>query len=130
MSDTISDFLTVIRNAYRANKSTCTAKYSKMHKAIAEILKDEGYLAGVGEGTDAKGHKQLELTLKYVNDTPALMGIKRVSTPGRRLYFQATNIPRTLGGLGVGILTTSRGVMRDRDARQQKVGGEMICTVW
>lgn len=130
MSDTISDFLTVIRNAYRANRETCTAKYSKMHKAIAGILKDEGYIGDVTEGVDANGHKNLEITLKYIDDTPALLGIKRVSTPGRRLYFQSTDIPRTLGGLGIGILTTSRGVMRDRDARRQKVGGEMICSVW
>lgn len=130
MSDSISDFLTIIRNAYRANRDDCTAKYSKIHKAIAQILKEEGYLADVGEGVDANGHKNIVLTLKYVNDTPALMGIKRVSSPGRRLYYQATNIPRTLGGLGVGILTTSRGILRDREARQQKVGGEMICSVW
>lgn len=130
MSDTISDFLTVIRNAYRANRETCTARYSKMHRAIAGILKEEGYIQDVTEGTDDNGHKNLVLTLKYVGDTPALLGIKRVSTPGRRLYFQSTDIPRTLGGLGIGILTTSRGVMRDRDARRQKVGGEMICSVW
>lgn len=130
MSDTISDFLTVIRNAYRANRETCTAKHSKMHKAIATILQEEGYIGGVSEGVDANGHKNLVITLKYVDDVPALMGIKRMSSPGRRLYFQSTEIPRTLGGLGVGILTTSRGVLRDRDARQQKVGGEMICSVW
>ncbi len=130
MSDTISDFLTIIRNAYRANRESCTAKYSKMHKAIAEILKEEGYISDVSEGVDVNGHKNLVLTLKYVDEVPALMGIKRMSKPGRRLYFQSTEIPRTLGGLGVGILTTSRGVMRDRDARQQKIGGEMICTVW
>lgn len=130
MSDSISDFLTIIRNAYAANKDTCSAKYSKIHRAIAQILKDEGYLNSVDEGEDPNGHKCLVLSLKYVDDTPALSGIKRVSRPGRRLYFQSTEIPRTLGGLGVGILTTSRGVLRDRDARQQNVGGELICSVW
>ena len=130
MSDSISDFLTIIRNAYGANKDTCSAKYSKIHRAIAQILKDEGYLKSVDEGEDSNGHKCLVLSLKYVDDTPALSGIKRVSRPGRRLYFQCTEIPRTLGGLGVGILTTSRGVLRDRDARQQNVGGELICSVW
>ena len=68
--------------------------------------------------------------MKYVDGIPALTGIKRVSTPGRRLYFQAREIPRTLGGLGVGILTTSRGVLKDKDARRQNVGGEMICAIW
>jgi small subunit ribosomal protein S8 len=130
MSDSISDFLTTIRNAYTANKDSCSAKYSKLHRSIAEILKDEGYLKSVEEGEDSLGHKTIVLNLKYVDDTPALSGIKRVSRPGRRLYFQAREIPRTLGGLGVGILTTSRGVLRDRDARQQNVGGELICSVW
>lgn len=130
MSDTISDFLTVIRNAYKARKETCTGKYSKMHRAIAEILKSEGYIGDVSESADDNGHKCLVIHLKYVDENPALLGIKRVSTPGRRLYFQSTDIPRTLGGLGVGILTTSKGVLRDRDARQMNVGGEMICSVW
>ncbi len=130
MSDNISDFLTILRNAYRANKETCTARYSKLHRAIADILKEEGYLLDVREGEDANGHKCLVLDLKYVDDTPALSGIKRVSRPGRRLYFQSREIPRTVGGLGLGILTTSRGVLRDRDARQQNIGGELICSVW
>lgn len=130
MSDNISDFLTILRNAYRANLDTCSARYSKMHRAIAEILKEEGYLRDVKEATDDQGHKCLVIELKYVDDAPAITGIKRVSRPGRRLYFQSRDIPRTLGGLGVGILTTSRGVLRDRDARQQNVGGELICSVW
>lgn len=130
MSDPISDFLTLIRNAYTANKETCTARYSKMQKSIADILKEEGYLRDVQELTDERGHKYLQLTLKYVDDVPAMTGIKRVSRPGRRLYFQSGSIPRTLGGLGVGILTTSRGVLRDRDARRQNLGGELICSVW
>ena len=130
MSDPISNFLTIIRNAYRAGKETAEGRYSKLHWRIAKILEEEGYLDQVEEGTDAKGHKCIVLHLKYVDDTPALRGIKRVSKPGRRLYFGSTEIPRTLGGLGTGILTTSRGILKDRDARQQKVGGELICSVW
>jgi len=130
MSDNISDFLTILRNAYRANLDDCTVRFSKMHKAIAEILKEEGYVRDVKEGATDDGHKCLVIDLKYVDDTPAITGIKRVSRPGRRLYFQSRDIPRTLGGLGVGILTTSRGVLRDRDARQQNIGGELICSVW
>jgi small subunit ribosomal protein S8 len=129
MSDPISDFLTIIRNAYRAGKDTCDARYSKIHLRIAEILKEEGYLREV-EKHDNDGKPVLHLTLKYVDEVPALTGIKRVSTPGRRLYFQSRDIPRTLGGLGVGILTTSRGVLKDKEARRQKVGGEMICAIW
>jgi len=130
MSDNISDFITIIRNAYRAGKATCDGKYSKIHLAIASILKDEGYIRDVTESTNEHGHKNITLTLKYVNDTPALTDIRRESRPGCRLYYQSREIPRTLGGLGIGILTTSRGVLRDREARQRNIGGEMICSVW
>jgi small subunit ribosomal protein S8 len=129
MSDPISDFLTIIRNAYRANKDSCDARYSKIHLRIAEILKEEGYLSDV-EKIDQDGKPYLRLSLKYVNEAPALTGVKRISTPGRRLYFQSREIPRTLGGLGIGILTTSRGILKDRDARRENVGGEMICAIW
>lgn len=129
MSDPISNFLTVIRNAYRANKETCEARYSGIHLRIAEILKEEGYLKEV-EKIEDNGKQFIRLHLKYVNETPAVTGIKRVSKPGRRLYFQSRDIPRTLGGLGVGILTTSQGILKDRDARRQNVGGELICAIW
>ena len=129
MSDPISDFLTVIRNAYRAGKDTCDTRYSKIHLRIAEILKEEGYIRSV-EKVDDNGKSHLRIELKYVDEVPALTGIKRVSRPGRRLYFQSREIPRTLGGLGVGILTTSRGILKDRDARRENVGGEMICAIW
>ena len=129
MSDPISDFLTVIRNAYRAGKETCDTRYSKIHQNIAEILKEEGYIRSV-EKVDNEGKPYLRIELKYVDEVPALTGIKRVSRPGRRLYFQSREIPRTLGGLGVGILTTSRGILKDRDARRENVGGELICAIW
>ena len=129
MSDPISDFLTVIRNAYRAGKETCDTRYSKMHQRIAEILLEEGYIREVAK-VEVEGKPALRINLKYVNEVPAVTGIKRVSRPGRRMYFQSRDIPRTLGGLGVGILTTSHGILKDRDARQQKVGGELICAIW
>jgi small subunit ribosomal protein S8 len=129
MSDPISDFLTVIRNAYRAGKDNCDTRFSKLHLSIATILKEEGFIREV-EKLDVDGKASLRLTLKYVDEVPALTGIKRVSKPGRRMYFQSREIPRTLGGLGVGILTTSRGILKDRDARKQNVGGEMICAIW
>jgi small subunit ribosomal protein S8 len=129
MSDPISDFLTIIRNAYRASKPSCVTRYSKIHLRIAQILEDEGYLAGVKE-IEVGGLPALHLDLKYVDEVPAVTGIKRVSTPGRRLYFQSKEIPKTLGGLGVGILTTSQGILKDRDARRGNIGGEMICAIW
>lgn len=129
MSDPISDFLTLIRNAYRAGKESCDARYSKMHRRIAEILQQEGYIREV-EQLEVNGKPVLRLQLKYVDEVPALTGIRRISRPGRRMYFQSREIPRTLGGLGIGILTTSRGILKDRDARRENVGGEMICSIW
>lgn len=130
MSESISNFITVIRNASRARKGECTAKYSKMHESIAEILKREGYISNFEFGTDSNGHKNLVIKLKYVDEQPAITDIQRVSKPGRRLYYKAKDIPRVLGGLGTGILTTNKGVMRDRDARRNNLGGEMVCAVW
>lgn len=128
--DTIGDFLTIIRNASNAQKATCTTRYSRMKAGIAQILKDEGYIADFREVEGDKGQKSLELKLKYVNSESAIVGLERFSTPGRRLYAGYTEIPRVLGGLGISILTTSKGVLKDRDARRFKVGGEVICKVW
>lgn len=128
--DTIGDFLTIIRNASTARKETTVAQHSKMRLALLKILKDEGYISDFSEGEDAKGFKTLHITFKYVGDTPAITGIERHSTPGRRLYYGVREIPRVLGGLGVAILTTSKGVMRAREARENGVGGELVCKVW
>lgn len=128
--DTIGDFLTIIRNASMAKKDVCTAQLSKMRVSIAQILKQEGFISDYSEEENEKGFKQINLHLKYVNSVPAITGIERHSTPGRRLYYGVREIPRVLGGLGVAILTTSKGVMRARDAREQGVGGELICKVW
>ncbi len=130
MNDPISDFLTRIRNASLARKAECSAQQSKLKRAIAGILKDEGFIRGFEERKDERGHPELVVQLKYVDGVPAITGIKSVSKPGCRLYYKATEIPRVLGGLGVAILTTSKGVVNDRDARRNKVGGELICNVW
>ena len=106
--DSIGDFLTIVRNASTAGKDTCTAQWSKIREGIAAILKDEGYIGGVS----------------------ALTGITRVSTPGCRMYYEYRNIPRVLNGMGISILTTSKGVLKDADCRAQKVGGEILCKVW
>lgn len=128
--DTIGDFLTVIRNGSTAGKKHCSTPYSKMREAIAGILKEEGFLEDFRENEDKRGFKTLELELKFVGDTPAITGIQRHSTPGCRMYYGSREIPRVLGGLGLAILTTSRGVMRAREAREKGVGGELVCKVW
>ena len=128
--DTIGDYLTIIRNASSARKSSCTTQHSKLRVAIASILKSEGYIKDFSEGQNEKGFKTITLTLKFSADTPAITGIQRHSKPGRRLYYGSQDIPRVLGGLGVAILTTSKGVMRARDAREAGVGGELLCKVW
>jgi small subunit ribosomal protein S8 len=130
MSDPLSDFLTSLRNASQARLPECAAPHSKIKVSIARILKEEGYVSDVGEGSDERGHKTVIVKLKYVGGEPAINGLKRVSTPGRRLYTRSTEIPRVLNGLGISILSTSRGLMKDGDARRQKVGGELICNVW
>ena len=128
--DTIGDFLTILRNGSAARKESCTTYFSKIREGIASILKDEGYISDYEVSTAEKGRKFITVTLKYVKDTPALAGISRVSTPGRRVYCSYREIPRVLGGLGIAILTTSKGIMRAREARRNKVGGELICNVW
>jgi len=130
MTDPISDFLTRLRNASRARLDECVAPHSKMKESLAGILKNEGYVADVSTGSDAKGHKTLIVKMKYVDGQPALTGLDRVSTPGRRLYFRYTDIPRVLNGLGISILSTSKGLLKDQDCRRQKAGGELLCNVW
>jgi small subunit ribosomal protein S8 len=130
MTDPISDFLTRLRNASKARQSECVSPHSKLKEAIAAILKAEGYILGYADGTDAQGHKTLVVQMKYVDGSPVITGIDRVSTPGRRLYYRYTEIPRVLNGLGISILSTSKGLMKDQDCRRNKAGGELICNVW
>ncbi len=129
-TDPISDFLTRIRNASSAGKDECVSPHSKMKAEIARILKEEGFIGDFSEGKDEKGHKTLVVELKYIDGEPSINGLERVSRPGLRLYSKSTDIPRVLNGLGVCILTTPQGLMKDRDARRQKLGGEMVCNVW
>jgi small subunit ribosomal protein S8 len=130
MTDPISDFLTRIRNASKARLDECIAPHSNLKESVAAILKAEGYVADHSNGTDAQGHKTLVVKMKYVDGAPAITGLKRVSTPGRRLYYSYSDIPRVLNGLGIGILSTSKGLMKDADCRRNKAGGELICNVW
>lgn len=130
MTDPISDFLTRLRNASKAGRAECVAPHSKLKESLAGILKAEGFVREVATGTDERGHKTLVVTLKYVDNAPVISGLKRSSTPGRRLYYGYQDLPRVLNGLGVAIVSTSKGLMKDQDARRQKLGGELICTVW
>jgi small subunit ribosomal protein S8 len=130
MTDPISDFLTRLRNASKARLEKCICPHSNLKLGIATILKNEGYVGGYNEGVDERGHKTLIVTMKYVDGTPAISGLNRASTPGRRLYFSYADIPRVLNGLGISIISTSRGLMKDADCRRNKAGGELICNVW
>lgn len=130
MTDPVSDFLTRLRNASKAGLAECVSPHSKLKESLAAILKSEGFVSEVSTGTDDKGHKTVIVKLKYVDNAPAITNLSRVSTPGRRLYYSYTEIPRVLNGLGISILSTSKGLLKDQDARRQKVGGELLCNVW
>ena len=130
MNDPISDFLTRLRNASHARLAECVLPHSRLKAGLARILMDEGYVSGVSESVDDVGHKTLVVQMKYVDGVPAITGLKRVSTPGRRLYTRYSEIPRVLNGLGISIISTSQGLMKDRDARRNKLGGELVCNVW
>lgn len=128
--DTIGDFLTTIRNGSMATKPVIQARHSKLRESIASILKREGYLLGYSIKEADNGVKTLKVKLKFKGEQPVIAGISRESKPGCRTYFQYADIPPVLGGLGISILTTSRGVLTGDQARKQKVGGELLCTVW
>ena len=129
-TDPIADFLTRIRNASSAKKESVTVPGSKMLSRLTEILKEEGFIENfkmVEEGS----RKLIRIHLRYLKGKkPAIQTLRRLSTPGLRRYVATDGIPRVLGGLGISIISTSRGVMSDRKARQEKVGGELICQVW
>jgi small subunit ribosomal protein S8 len=129
-SDPIADMLTRVRNALRAKHQKVDVPASKLKMEIARILKEEGYIINFKLAEDG-AQKSIRLYLKYTPaNEPAIASIQRVSRPGCRVYVGSTDIPRVLGGLGVNILTTPRGVMTGRDARKEGVGGELLCQVW
>jgi len=130
MTDPVSDFLTRLRNSSRAGQAKCVSPHSKLKESLAVILKKEGFITALENSTDSLGHKTLVVTLKYVDKAPAFTNLSRISTPGRRLYVGYTDIPRVLNGLGISILSTSKGLMKDQDCRRQKLGGELVCNVW
>jgi small subunit ribosomal protein S8 len=130
MTDPIADFLTRIRNALMAKHETTVIPASKLKWQLAEILKTEGYIADAhmeGEGR----HKVIRLHLKYTaGEVSTIQSLQRISKPGRRVYVTADQLPRVLNGLGMAVVSTSRGIMSDRECRHLNVGGEMMCQVW
>ena len=130
LTDPISDFLTRLRNACQSGRSEVMAPYSKIKFEIARILKQEGYISNYELDTNAGRHPQLKVVNKFVNRAPAITGLKRVSKPGLRKYVGATEIPRVLGGIGISILSTSKGLMSGREAKKQNVGGELLAYIW
>jgi small subunit ribosomal protein S8 len=128
MSDPIADLLTRIRNAQMVEKATVNVPASKLKSAIAQVLKDEGYIDDFRQ-VDVNGKPELEIALKYYAGRPVIERIERVSRPGLRVYRGSKAIPQVMNGMGVAIVTTPRGVMTDRKARAAGVGGEVLCFV-
>ena len=129
MNDPLGDMLTRIRNASMRGKSTVRTPASKIRKWVLDVLKAEGYIRGYEEVTE-DGHPEIEISLKYFDGQPVIRELRRVSTPGRRVYSGVKEIPQVRQGLGVAIVSTPKGVMSDAQARTANVGGEVLCTVF
>ena len=129
LSDPIADFLTRLRNSANARQAEIALPYSKIKAEIARILKQEGYITNYEVDTTGK-FPQIKVTTKSHNRTSAITGLKRVSRPGLRKYVAVTEIPRVLGGMGISILSTPRGVISGREAKKQNIGGELLAIVW
>lgn len=129
LSDPIADFLTRLRNANAARKAELVIPYSKIKADIARILKQEGYISNYEVNTTGQ-FPQIKVISKMVNRTSAITGLKRISKPGLRKYVGAGEIPRVLGGMGISILSTPRGIVTGREAKKQNVGGELLAYVW
>ncbi|MGA0034925.1 MAG: 30S ribosomal protein S8 [Ilumatobacteraceae bacterium] len=132
LTDPIADMLTRVRNANTAMHDTVTMPSSKQKVALAKLLEAEGYISSFTVAPSTKGPGEvLTITMKYSSERDrTISGLRRISTPGLRVYRKADSVPRVLGGLGVAVLSTSHGLMTDREARRQKVGGEVLCYVW
>jgi len=129
VTDPIADFLARVRNGTRAQQLEVLVPYSRIKAEIARILKDEGYITGYSIDTSG-AHPSIKILNKLADRSSAIAGLRRVSRPGLRRYVGADEIPRVLGGMGLAILSTSRGILSGREARKQKVGGELLAYVW
>ena len=129
ITDTIADMLTRVRNANAQRHETVDVPASKMKKSIAEILFDEGYIKSFEEIED-NSQGIIRITLKYVNKQKVISGLKRISKPGLRVYANKEELPKVLGGLGIALISTSKGIMTDKKARQEGIGGEVLAYIW
>lgn len=127
--DVIADFLTIIRNGVIRSKHSVASQYSKVRHEIANILKEEGFISDIVI-EDQDGKKQIVIVLKYVDGESVIHEVKRVSKPSCRVYTHVDNIRPVIGGLGISVLTTNKGFMTDKTAQRQRIGGELICTIW
>jgi small subunit ribosomal protein S8 len=130
VNDPLGDMLTRIRNAQMRGKSKVRTPASRLRAWVLDVLKDEGYIRGYEKVTAESGLPELEVSLKYHEGTPVIRELKRISTPGRRVYMSVKDLPQVRQGLGVSIVSTSKGVMSDASARSANVGGEVLCTVF
>lgn len=130
MTDPIGDMLTRIRNAQMRNKTSVVAPASKLRERVLQVLADEGYIRGFSRTEMGDGKSEISIELKYFDGAPVIRRIERVSKPGRRVYASVRNIPTVNNGLGVSILSTPKGVMADHQAREENVGGEVLCQVF
>lgn len=128
LSDPISDLLCRLRNAARAQHPDVVIPHSRLKENIARVLKQEGYLEDVA--IEGSGRKQIRIRIKYAGKRSVLEGLRRLSSPGRRIYTRSDRIPKIRGGLGVVVISTSAGVLTDREARKRNLGGELLCSVW
>ncbi len=129
ITDPIADLLTRIRNANMVNHASVEIPASKLKVELVKLLKEEGYIADY-KLVDKDAFKVINVELKYIGNKPVIRGLQRVSTPGLRAYSKAKNLPRVFGGLGVAIVSTSKGLMTDKAARKDNIGGEILCYVW
>lgn len=129
MTDPIADMIIRVKNAFMANRAEVSIPHSKVKEAIAKILEAEGYVESF-EVEPTKPQKTINVKLKYVGKIPAITEVRRMSKPGRRVYSTVKDIPKSLGGYGVTIVSTSKGVVTDADARKMNVGGEVLCQIW
>jgi small subunit ribosomal protein S8 len=129
MTDPIADMLTRIRNANSQKHDTVDIPYSKVKKAISDILVEEGFVKSQDVLQDGV-RKTIRLTLKYENKTKVLQGLKRISRPGLRIYANSEELPRVLNGLGIAVISTSKGIMADKKARKENIGGEVLAYIW
>ena len=130
LNDPLGDMLTRIRNAQMRNKSKVSTPGSTLRANVLEVLQSEGYIRGYSTTELGNGRTEFDIELKYFDGAPVIRGISRVSKPGRRVYASVDKLPRISNGLGVAIVSTPKGVMADHEAREQNVGGEVLCTVF